>query len=81
MLNPGGTITSHLHSAATYLSSDGEGLFAFSSNAGNILLIKMPPPEIQGMSTFYLSKLQHAIFRIKLIDGEYMIFKNLSVCF
>lgn len=49
MLNPGGSVTSHLHSAATYLSRDGEALFSFSSNTGNILLIKMPPPQVQGV--------------------------------
>ncbi|XP_060078941.1 nuclear pore complex protein Nup160-like [Ylistrum balloti] len=49
MLNPGGSVTSHLHSAATFLNSDGDALFSFSSNTGNILLIKMPPPQVQGV--------------------------------
>ncbi|KAJ8298952.1 hypothetical protein KUTeg_023012 [Tegillarca granosa] len=33
-LNPGSSITSQLHSAASYLTNEGEALFTFSSNMG-----------------------------------------------
>ena len=45
MVNPAGTMTSHLSCAATYLTNEGEALFAFSSNTGNLLLVKMPPVD------------------------------------
>ena len=48
MVNPAGTMTSHLSCAATYLTTEGEALFAFSSNTGNLLLVKMPPVDVEG---------------------------------
>ncbi|XP_060553700.1 nuclear pore complex protein Nup160-like [Ruditapes philippinarum] len=49
MLNPGGTITSHFTAAASYYTQDGEALFALANSIGNILLVKMPPLDIQGI--------------------------------
>ena len=48
MINPGGSITSHYHSAATYYTQEGEAMFALASSSGNILLVKMPPLGMQG---------------------------------
>ncbi|XP_070200542.1 nuclear pore complex protein Nup160-like isoform X2 [Littorina saxatilis] len=49
MLNPGGSITAHLISAATCISGEGEAMFALGTNAGSILLLKMPPVGITGV--------------------------------
>ncbi|XP_052066058.1 nuclear pore complex protein Nup160-like isoform X1 [Mytilus californianus] len=48
MINTAGTMTSQLNCASTFLKNDGEALFAFSSNAGNLLLVKMPPVDKEG---------------------------------
>lgn len=48
MLNPGGTITSHFTAAASFYTLEGEGLFALANSSGSILLVKMPPLDIQG---------------------------------
>lgn len=51
MINPGGSITSHYHTAASYHTQEGEALFALASSSGSILLVKMPPLGIQGMTS------------------------------
>ncbi|CAC5366839.1 NUP160 [Mytilus coruscus] len=48
MINTAGTMTSQLNCASTFLKNDGEALFAFFSNAGNLLLVKMPPVDKEG---------------------------------
>lgn len=48
MLNPGGSITAHLLSATSCVTGEGEAMFALGTNAGSILLLKMPPVGITG---------------------------------
>ena len=48
MLNPAGTMSSMIIYAATHYTQDGEGLFALANNAGNIVMVKMPPLGMQG---------------------------------
>ena len=48
MLNPGGSIAAHLLSATSCVTGDGEAMFALGTNAGSILLLKMPPVGITG---------------------------------
>ena len=68
MINPGGSITSHYHSAATYYTMDGEALFALASSSGNILLVKMPPLGMQGK---ILNRTREYI--TELVTEEYLI--------
>ncbi|KAL3841807.1 hypothetical protein ACJMK2_019908 [Sinanodonta woodiana] len=49
MLHPGGSITSQFHTAATYLMTDGEAVFALANSDGSIVIIVMPPLGIQGI--------------------------------
>ncbi|XP_053384862.1 nuclear pore complex protein Nup160-like isoform X2 [Mercenaria mercenaria] len=49
MLNAGGTITSHFTAAASFYTQEGEALFALANSSGNIILVKMPPLDIQGI--------------------------------
>ena len=64
MLNPGATITSHFTAAASYYTQDGEALFALANSLGNILLVKMPPLDMQGNQWVF----QHFIDRC--IQGQ-----------
>lgn len=48
MVSPPGTMTTQLSCAATYLTDQGEALYAFSSNAGNLLMVKLPPADVDG---------------------------------
>ena len=58
MINPGGSITSHYHTAASYHTPEGEALFALASSSGSILLVKMPPLGMQGKILSQLPTLQ-----------------------
>ncbi|KAL5006888.1 hypothetical protein ScPMuIL_015694 [Solemya velum] len=49
MLNPGGSITSQLYGAATYLTSDGEALYAIASSMGSVMLVILPAQGVQGV--------------------------------
>lgn len=48
MLNPSGSITAHLLTAATHITSDGEALFVLATDAGGIIQVKMPALGVQG---------------------------------
>ena len=37
-----------VHTAAAWLTNEGEGLFALATSTGSILLVKLPPYGIQG---------------------------------
>jgi hypothetical protein len=43
--------------SAYHHTTEGEALFAFSSNTGNLLLVKMPPVDVDGgkSKTFILT--------------------------
>ncbi|XP_046552449.1 LOW QUALITY PROTEIN: nuclear pore complex protein Nup160-like [Haliotis rubra] len=49
MLNPSGSITAHLLTAATHVTSDGEALFVLATDAGGIIQVKMPAMGVQGV--------------------------------
>lgn len=49
LLNHGGNFSSQIQGAASAQNGEGQALFALSSNEGSVLLIKMPPLNIQGM--------------------------------
>ncbi|XP_071104860.1 nuclear pore complex protein Nup160-like isoform X1 [Haliotis cracherodii] len=49
MLNPSGSITAHLLTAATHVTSDGEALFVLATDAGGIIQVKMPALGVQGV--------------------------------
>ncbi|XP_076451143.1 nuclear pore complex protein Nup160-like [Babylonia areolata] len=67
LLNPGGSITAHLVSAASCLNGEGEALFALGTNAGTILLLKMPPVGITGVVIQH--ELSHSSVMQKLWSG------------
>lgn len=48
MLNPGGSITTHLLSATSFVNNDGEAVFALATSAGSIILLKLPPFGVTG---------------------------------
>lgn len=48
MVNPGGSLTSQLHCAATCLNSEGQAVFAFATGLGTILLFCMPALDEPG---------------------------------
>ncbi|XP_078332937.1 nuclear pore complex protein Nup160-like isoform X1 [Crassostrea virginica] len=57
LLNHGGNFSSQIQGAASAQNGEGQALFALSSNEGSVLLIKMPPLNIQGIvQQFELSK-------------------------
>ena len=47
LMSTAGTVY-RVHTAAAWLTNDGEGLFALATNTGSVLLIKLPPYGIQG---------------------------------
>nr|XP_034311974.1 nuclear pore complex protein Nup160 [Crassostrea gigas] len=49
LLNHGGNFSSQIQAAASSQNMEGEAQFALSSNEGSVLLIKMPPLNIQGI--------------------------------
>lgn len=51
MVNPGGSLTSQLHCAATCLNSEGQAVFAFATGLGTILLFCMPALDEPGEVT------------------------------
>lgn len=55
LLNHGGNFSSPIQGAASSQNGEGQALFALSSNEGSILLIKMPPLNMQGMERTCLS--------------------------
>ncbi|KAL8614434.1 hypothetical protein ACOMHN_007770 [Nucella lapillus] len=67
LLNPGGSITAHLVSAASCVNGEGEALFALGTNAGTILLLKMPPVGISGVVIQH--ELSHSSVMQKLWSG------------
>jgi hypothetical protein len=49
MINPGGSIAAHLLSAASCVTAEADALFALGTNAGSVVLLKMPPVGISGV--------------------------------
>ncbi|XP_062566399.1 nuclear pore complex protein Nup160-like isoform X5 [Saccostrea cucullata] len=57
LLNHGGNFSSQIQGAASAQNGEGQALFVLSSNEGSVLLIKMPPLNVQGIvQQFELSK-------------------------
>ncbi|XP_077979037.1 nuclear pore complex protein Nup160-like [Glandiceps talaboti] len=50
-LSQGGAHVHEPHTSASWVTNEGEALFAFATNIGSILLVKLPPVEIQGIAT------------------------------
>lgn len=63
MLNHGGNFSSQIQAAASSQNMEGEAQFALSSNEGSVLLIKMPPLNIQGSQLWKWNNLDSSCFK------------------
>ncbi|XP_041365360.1 nuclear pore complex protein Nup160-like [Gigantopelta aegis] len=49
MLNPSGNTSYSVLTAATYVTGDGDALFALGTSTGGVVLVRMPPAGLQGI--------------------------------